>query len=137
MTLPDHPFTAAADPRNKDCIRCGRPHKPSQAIAYTERTALLTEGEELCQRVFGQPASPTFARRVAARLLIKAPHRSCESVLDKAAGAILDYERRELPDVERDELRQATLAVIAVAVRFDVELHNLMEIRRDLFGPDG
>ena len=96
-----------------------------------EEARMLEEGAALCQRVFGQQ-SPSFNRRMAHRLQLGAPHRACEVVLDQVAAAILDYERSELADTEREELRQATLGVIACAVNLDAEVRRLHSTLDDL-----
>ena len=64
-----HAFTAAADPRNKDCIRCGRPaENHDRPVRDTEwEVSLLNDIAEWCARAHGENPA-TLARAVIGRL---------------------------------------------------------------------
>ena len=109
---------------------------------------LLTDGAELADRVYGQRSAP-FARVVATRLAKGAAEygdnaflardnliEALEEPPDATAYALLEYQRLApgLSPVDRAELRQYTLGVIAAAVNLDAALRRLQHAREELLG---
>lgn len=113
---------------------------------HIEESRLLSEGAELCQRVYGEN-SGAFARMVRARLALGAStygdtdymqkdnlDEAIQEGLDGAAYPILDYQRvrSRLAPNDRWELRQYTLGVIAAAINLDTAIRRLQQARNEM-----
>ena len=113
---------------------------------HVEEARLLNEAANICQRVYGESA-PRFARTVRQRLAKGAAQYGDSDYLSKdnlieaslespdlAAYAMLDYQRvaPSLSALERQELRQHTLGVLAATINLEAALSRLRYNRDEL-----